>query len=125
MTAEAAGAAQPGFTVIFCTGTHCRSHLPVREMLGTTVRGCPHGMSVGTACLSGLTGCHGDASPGPLLLVQRCTGTDRRPSGPTRVLGPLRSHRDLAMVCRWLADPDTDLPLRLDPAARRAAAARN
>jgi hypothetical protein len=117
--------AQAGFTVVFCSGQHCRSPLPVRERLGVAVRGCPHGMLVSSPCLFGPNGCPGTTAGAPVLLAQRCAGDERRPLGPIHSLGPLRSHRDLDAVCDWLIEPSHDLPGHLDPTVRHRPAVSN
>jgi hypothetical protein len=94
-----------GFTVVFCSRPECASGLPIRERLGAVVRQCPHGVLIGSPCPLGPAGCSvrdGRADAGPVVVVQPCTGAERRPLGPALRLGPLCDEADLQQLCRWL-----------------------
>lgn len=114
-----------GFTVVMCTKTTCHrvGGVSVRDRLAAIVRRCTHGMLVAADCPLGAGHCptRRPAPEATVLLVQRCLGQDRRPIGPTLVLGPIRTVDDLEEVCRWLRRPDLDpaaIPARLRFARR-------
>lgn len=83
------------------------------EGLRAVVRDSGHGVLVSGGCPLG-AGC-ATREPGMVLLVQPCD-TDRTPTGPVVVAGPVRSTDDVRAVTAWLACGNVDqdeLPARL------------
>jgi hypothetical protein len=101
------------FTVVVCTA--CASDAGAAaalDALKATVRSCPHGMLVTTGCLLGRQACTRSAAGGVTVVLQPC-GTDRRPEGSARWLGPVEGATDVRAVCRWIERGDWNAPLSL------------
>jgi len=105
MTTARHARANPGFTLLVCTGCGTeQDDFPPEEVLdtlGSAVRRCPHGMLVSVPCLFGASVCATRPSNGVLAALQPCT-TDRTPTGNARVIGPVRDLIDAARLRRWV-----------------------
>lgn len=98
------------FTVVVCTACASDGGSAALDALKATVRSCPHGMLVTTGCLLERQACTGSAPGGVTVVLQPC-GTDRRPEGPARWLGPVEGAKEVRAVCRWIERGDWNAPL--------------
>lgn len=93
------------FTVVVCSGCHAQhGQMPTGEVLdavGSAVRECHHGILVSVSCLLGPAFCAGRPGGGVLAAIQPCT-VDRVPTGPARLVGPIRRRAETAYLCSWL-----------------------
>jgi hypothetical protein len=94
--------------------------------LRESIRRCPHGMLVSTACLRGPLTCAAHSHGAGVMLVLQPCSVDRRPSGSAHWVGPVTDQDDLDIVRAWLERGrwnGPDLPLRLHAMPHSAALA--
>jgi hypothetical protein len=122
-----------GFTLVLCRADGCAQNVdterePVERALSEATRRCPHGVMVLTDCLMGPLACRVRGRTGRMAVVQPCRAS-RRPTGPSILVGPIRSAEDARELGRWLhsgALTSDTLPDQLRDYARTLrAAARN
>jgi hypothetical protein len=90
------------FTVAVCTSCAAEPATRLLQMLRASVRRCPHGMLVITACLLGQFTCATRPSHNGVMLVLQPCSTDRIPTGPPQWVGPVNNSVDARTVRDWL-----------------------
>lgn len=93
------------FTVVVCSGCATGPGQLVPEAVAEAVQGavrcCPHGILVSVNCLLGPSLCATRPSDGVVAAFQPCA-LDRSPTGPARLVGPVRGESDSARLCAWI-----------------------
>lgn len=104
-----------GYTALSCVAPRCglADDATVGEelldALRRVVRASRDGVLVSAGCLLGAGVCA--ARPvAPVVVVQPCD-TERRPTSPALVIGPLRTGADVASLAGWLRAGDLDARL--------------